>query len=98
MLTALTQLAVGNMENYHACQTLEQKLLDSRAKEARLAEKVRSFEDMGLREQQNFEYVLSPSINCISNSERCLQKSTQSRLVRLVRSCINLFDIYRFEH
>lgn len=54
VLTALTQLAVGNMENFHACQALEQKLLDSRAKEARLAEKVRSFEDMGLREQQQF--------------------------------------------
>jgi hypothetical protein len=58
VLTALTQLAVGNMENYNACRQLEQKLLDSRANVAQLTERLQTLEEADQRERQNFEYVL----------------------------------------
>ncbi|CEL61451.1 hypothetical protein RSOLAG1IB_10033 [Rhizoctonia solani AG-1 IB] len=57
VLRALTQLAVGNMQNYHACQQLEQKLLDSRANVSQLMERVQTLADVDQRDRQNFERV-----------------------------------------
>ncbi|KAJ1305167.1 hypothetical protein OPQ81_000198 [Rhizoctonia solani] len=57
VLRALSQLAVGNMQNYHACQQLEQKLLDSRANVAQLVERLQNLADVDQRDRQNFEYI-----------------------------------------
>ncbi|CUA73308.1 viral A-type inclusion protein [Rhizoctonia solani] len=57
VLRALSQLAVGNMQNYHACQQLEQKLLDSRANVAQLVERLQTLADVDQRDRQNFEKV-----------------------------------------
>ncbi|CAE6463622.1 unnamed protein product [Rhizoctonia solani] len=56
VLRALSQLAVGNMQNYHACQQLEQKLLDSRANVSQLVERLQTLADVDQRDRQNFEY------------------------------------------
>ncbi|CAE6422363.1 unnamed protein product [Rhizoctonia solani] len=57
VLRALSQLAVGNMQNYHACQQLEQKLLDSRANVAQLMERLQTLADVDQRDRQNFEKI-----------------------------------------
>ncbi|KAL5634105.1 hypothetical protein ACGC1H_006064 [Rhizoctonia solani] len=57
VLRALSQLAVGNMQNYHACQQLEQKLLDSRANVTQLVERLQTLADVDQRDRQNFEYI-----------------------------------------
>jgi hypothetical protein len=46
------------MQNYHACQQLEQKLLDSRANVSQLMERVQTLADVDQRDRQNFEYVV----------------------------------------
>ncbi|CAE6519651.1 unnamed protein product [Rhizoctonia solani] len=57
VLRALSQLAVGNMQNYHACQQLEQKLLDSRANVTQLVERLQTLADVDQRDRQNFEKI-----------------------------------------
>ncbi|KAH7338319.1 hypothetical protein B0J17DRAFT_419671 [Rhizoctonia solani] len=63
VLRALSQLAVGNMQNYHACQQLEQKLLDSRANVTQLVERLQTLADVDQRDRQNFEYVFLVTFN-----------------------------------
>ncbi|KAG9099262.1 hypothetical protein FRC07_010544, partial [Ceratobasidium sp. 392] len=81
VLTALTQLAIGNMENFHACQLLEKKLLDSRASEARLIQKVQAFEEVTAREQQkirSLEQQLEDLGQSLADRERSLRNTTSS--------------------
>ncbi|KAG8741432.1 hypothetical protein FRC10_002879 [Ceratobasidium sp. 414] len=81
VLTALTQLAIGNMENFHACQLLEKKLLDSRASEARLLQKVQAFEEVTAREHQKvraLEQELDDLRQSLISTERSLRTTTSS--------------------
>ncbi|QRW07499.1 Zinc finger, C3HC4 type (RING finger) protein [Ceratobasidium sp. AG-Ba] len=81
VLTALAQLAIGNMENFHACQLLEKKLLDSRENEARLIQKIQAFEEVTSREQQKIRVLEQESENLrqsLSSTERSLRTTTSS--------------------
>ncbi|KAG9084284.1 hypothetical protein FRC06_004138 [Ceratobasidium sp. 370] len=89
VLTALTQLAIGNMENFHACQLLEKKLLDSRANEARLLQKVQAFEEVTAREHHTtlnelyrkvraLEQELDDLRQSLTSTERSLRTTTSS--------------------
>ncbi|KAG8794359.1 hypothetical protein FRC12_024788 [Ceratobasidium sp. 428] len=81
VLTALTQLAIGNMENFHACQLLEKKLLDSRASEARLIQKVQAFEEVTAREQQCIRSLAQERDDLrqsLANSEHSLRTTSSS--------------------
>ncbi|KAG9083130.1 hypothetical protein FS749_006275, partial [Ceratobasidium sp. UAMH 11750] len=73
VLTALTQLAVGNMENFHACQLLEKKLLDSRASETRLLQKVQAFEEVTAREHHTLAVCL-PALELTPPQIRALEQ------------------------
>lgn len=81
VLTALAQLAIGNMENFHACQLLEKKLLDSRANEGRMIQKIQAFEEVTSREQQKIrtlEQELENLRQSLSSTERSLRTTTSS--------------------
>ncbi|QRW20738.1 hypothetical protein RhiXN_05727 [Rhizoctonia solani] len=73
VLRALTQLAVGNMQNYHACQQLEQKLLDSRANVSQLMERIQTLADIRLLEQERDDLRAT-----LMTTERSLRTTTSS--------------------
>lgn len=84
VLTALTQLAVGNMENYNACRQLEQKLVESRANASQLTERLQTLSEADQRERQNFEKIRSLEQErddlrqSLTSTERSLRTTTSS--------------------
>ncbi|CAE6498559.1 unnamed protein product [Rhizoctonia solani] len=90
VLRALSQLAVGNMQNYHACQQLEQKLLDSRANVAQLVERLQTLADVDQRDRQNFEYESTPPVRALEQERDDLRVTltTMERSLRTTTSSL----------